>query len=452
MYGVNVMAEHERPKRLQYIEALDTVRYRDPRTWDIYCHQAEAEMMLSLLFGMPIVIPEPFAFDSRAFLAIALRCLAARPVARRNYLSPVWNPFVLALHGTHQTYADGITERFRAGNFNLSALNNITDEKRQRFVKALRLNQKRDWNYLHAVDEETAIVADGMRRLRDYFSARKHASPPLIRTDASGHTPQLRQYISSALAKRRLRDTHFSTIREGLRLLYATCTTEIPNTRSWAYDHADNIADPEMRMKVLEYIDACYNRVLMASVQTDDAVLTGCRSSTVLDALAGERFAAVNQGKTPARVSPLQVQVIPGPFTEHARLSNLQWETIWDIVSDRKWAELTQAVFQPASRWGARMSSRVELITFLTKALPDNFSLAQADTLLSCSMWKANLLTKLAMNILPELIKWPTIEGFTFPDEAAEYVDIGLEHVARKVNMPINRFLTFGVLWTSHRC
>ncbi|MBI5342763.1 MAG: hypothetical protein HZB63_05530 [Deltaproteobacteria bacterium] len=97
------------PVATSYIESFDSVRYDGEASFSEENYiRTELELLVSLLFGQPIILSEPMSFDSAAFLCIASDILDARGKVLGNKksselnlmkCSPVMHPFLLAKRG-----------------------------------------------------------------------------------------------------------------------------------------------------------------------------------------------------------------------------------------------------------------------------------------------------------------------------------------------------------------
>ena len=68
----------------RFIESFDSVRFANQKENLRRQTHATAELLISLLFGEPMIIPEPYSFDSLGFLYVGSDVLTKRPPLRHD--------------------------------------------------------------------------------------------------------------------------------------------------------------------------------------------------------------------------------------------------------------------------------------------------------------------------------------------------------------------------------
>ncbi|MCI0623410.1 MAG: hypothetical protein L0387_17415, partial [Acidobacteria bacterium] len=169
------MPVHQSQEMTRLIESFDSVRH-SPTAPDLTERKthAQLELMLSMLFGERMAVPEPYSFDSLAFLSIAADVLTARPPRRKN--TPVWDPFLLFLREAlpgHDSYRGMVADLLRKGEkFVLSGWPEIDKDPRERGFLATHI-----WNgdWKEAACRLDPEKVDSLRILDSYFSQVTHA-------------------------------------------------------------------------------------------------------------------------------------------------------------------------------------------------------------------------------------------------------------------------------------
>ncbi len=127
----------------RFIESFDSARFAPGEDSAERRIQAQLELMLSMLFGEPMLVPEPQSCDSKAFLEIADEVLDKLPRNTKN--SPVRTPFLLSLRREHgyTSYGGMVSCRLAQPDFILSGWPEISEKPRERSALAKSIKTKR---------------------------------------------------------------------------------------------------------------------------------------------------------------------------------------------------------------------------------------------------------------------------------------------------------------------
>lgn len=334
--------EPKNPARV-YLESIDSVRFSGSSQDDPKLVYPTMEIILSVLNGKRIYVPEPYSFDSCAFLAIADKALFARQenAKIRNEYNPYWNPFRLTLRQNiagHTDYLNMAREYFSRSNDKvvLSAWKDHPDVD-ERVGLLDKLKTKAGYQSLEAAND---YRLRGLYQLKNYFEETgcefcEKRSRNL--SDFYGIVKQpefLRQFSGES--------TYVDSFLKTLNTLesHEIVLTNRSQVRIQGKDWVD---EKELQLYI-EFIDTCYNMILSDFSACNQPSF--CTNTSVEDGhpMAGESLAyQVNELVNPAMQGvsrPSSMSIEKGDhYQQLARSLNSEkmWETVWDILSGEDW-------------------------------------------------------------------------------------------------------------------
>jgi hypothetical protein len=280
-------------ERLRFIEAFDSVRYtplnKDPER---RIH-AEVELMLSLLLGEPIIMSEPYSFDSLSFLEIAYDVICARDAIAYEVkpeiklACPVWQPFKLALTELHSKYQEMIVDRLKSENFILSSLPDITEDRKVRFELAQHIEKghyDEASKWIKSYNQYGEGNIDRLKKLNEYFSGTDYSK--------AGVNAELLLNAIKWIANAKPKDIGLKLVPSAINLKNSIIELEksgieLTNRGDIRKKGLAILGDEKAFNEVIEYIDGCYNRVIYRLV----AASSGMFSTTGFGEDQGIQFA-----------------------------------------------------------------------------------------------------------------------------------------------------------------
>lgn len=321
----------------RFIESFDTVRNGEED--ENRKKHAEIELMLSLLFGEPMVVSEPQSFDSLGFLKIATEVIDCRPKYIKR--SHIYNPFVLALRPGHNSYRDMIYSLLRKENFIPSGWSKITDIDERQTLASLIKDGKFDEAICSFNDYSDSL--EQLERLDKYFckaSPIYTKEPYIPLTDYTGYLAkldiaELPPYLESYKES-------ISDLKDAVELL-GKKNIDLTN-RSVIRLHGKDYFDEKIFKGILEYVDSCYNRVVASSVTGSVKEGTSIFSTDgdgeneyVLAAkdLTHSAMDAFSNNKSLSTNYSLCIL----PYEKIETKFKLDWTEIWDVLTDKTFFE-----------------------------------------------------------------------------------------------------------------
>jgi hypothetical protein len=329
----------------KFIESFDTVRHAPGAPdRDMKKTHAEIELMVSLLFAEPMVVPEAVSFDSLGFLDIAYDVLTARQkVIKRARGSPAHKPFLLALRqgrkATYNNYLGMISSHLADPMFILSSNPTLDKQKRER--QKLAKNIKRLPARAARREAEEVLGRDVVAKidfLNGYFSERGVVRKAI--ENAGLLEAYIDQLIMNNTNKRSL------DLRRALEALRRRVNL---SNRSEVRRIGRDVIDQKSLEGAVEYIDSCYNRVVAESVKATTALYS--TGGDVKNDLVLEAENSVNRFPVSPRANSLSLLM---PLDKRVIKPLISWEDVWEkTLTDDEWVEsvkkLRQAKLPPQS-------------------------------------------------------------------------------------------------------
>jgi hypothetical protein len=367
-----------------YLESFDPTRHTRQVDHRRRLH-AKIELLLSLLFGLPMIVPESYSFDSWAFLDISWDVLDKRSSVKREARG-LWDPFMLSMRAQHGEYHTMVADLLGSMNFFLSAEPVLDQDMRARTLMSEAI-RKRDWRSADrvAASFQTPIV-QRIERLDSYFSAQAQflrSGPPIKRLEECVRTLE---GIDGRLANF---EKTVSTLREAIR---------IGRSKKVNFDNRTDFRrklrpelDPDSYLGLQEFMDTAWNRVVASStVASTRSFSTGedLTSPFVQDAEEVARLSFDSNG-VPSW-SRLTLEIATSEELVRALDENIPWESILALINTTEWVisneRLQKALKRSATRtldpWGPAEEALSKHVEFLADKLQP-FTLQAKDNLVT---------------------------------------------------------------------
>ena len=249
--------------RTAFVESLDSARYasRESAAARASAAAARVDTILALLFGYRVVLPEPYSFDSAAFLDIAAEALDAwrrNPAARRSH------PFLVALQPHHQTFRQMVAARLRDPKFILSGFPQWDRDQPAR--ESLARAMSAGGSVASALDPGSHALAT-LDELSGYFTAARTYRARLPKVGLRTRIEQLQQstvpadlMLSRRAAFEEWGDT-LAQLQRDARLLQQN-GVDLTNRSAVRLVGRQMLPDPNYGCLV-EAIDSAYNEVVL---------------------------------------------------------------------------------------------------------------------------------------------------------------------------------------------
>jgi hypothetical protein len=379
----------------RYLESLDSVRYVSSEDIVRSKKHAEIEIMLSLLFGECVVIPEPYSFDSLGFLKIAGEIL---PVNKRQYViskSPVLKPFKLAIRRDipgHSSYREMIGTLLKRDDFSLSAWSEIDNNKGKREQLAEYVTNGKYREAKQCVDnQEDEQKIETLNLLDDYFSDEKILCP--VKSSEKRLNSYVNwiaeidcDYIDKIDTDSEIKECLENLVTETKKIQKEAEGTDkrsiYKRITECKVENGD--LDPNIARGILGFVDSCYNNIVAESVQATSRVITtkNHANNPYIQAVEEVTLQTIsNLNKTIQSWDKLALWINPDNnsldmFPEPSKL----WNNVWDIVLDDDWIQsvekLHKALIVNSDNAGDLAEEALtQHIDFLAKALSSEISL-----------------------------------------------------------------------------
>lgn len=270
-------------KRTTFIESFDTVR-NSPTDPNRELHQmlSKLELLVGLLMGETMVVPENVSFDSYWFLDNATDILRQRNSVRKTLNpdrslidgNPVWNPFIPAIRGSiskQRTYLDLVTDNYKSRKYVLSSLPHLEQGKRDEIANHMtggRFSQIRKL----LSEESDGIHLDNIASINEYFERLSYKD--II--EPQNNANFLADYFSQAKEKISKESPEFKTVFNLFDKEFAELDKQ--GETNFGYKNRSNVVLAANRLKqsdsidstfsdaVVELADDYYNRVVAESI------------------------------------------------------------------------------------------------------------------------------------------------------------------------------------------
>lgn len=280
--------------RASYLESLDPTRFVPTLSAEERLERLvhlRLEILLSLLLGQKVFIPEPYSFDSLGFAGIATEVIESRDRLIEKNLqarlllkrTPVFMPFQLKLVSTQPSphaYVDVVSTRVANPNFILSSVPELTVIPGDAKMEATRLHlaeaiRREGFEALrNHLPADRADFPDYLALLAKYFSSEQLPGALPLGTTRSPF-PTLEHYTQWLRGADGLNGLPTSLHESAIILIQAFSKLErakIPITdrsriRLYGKSHAG--LDDRMYELAVEFVDSCYNRVLGSALDAD---------------------------------------------------------------------------------------------------------------------------------------------------------------------------------------
>ena len=317
------------------MESLDSARYaqRQSPAAKASAAAARVDTILALLFGYRVVLPEPYSFDSAAFLDIAAEALDAwrrNPAARRSH------PFLVALQPHHKTFRHMVAARLRDPQFILSGFPQWDRDApaREALARAVSAGQSLASAIGHASPELATLD-----ELCGYFSpGRTYAT----RVPKVGLRTRIEQLQQSAVPADLLLSRHpeveawgdtLTQLQRDTRLLQQN-RVDLTNRSVVRLVGRQMLPDPNFGCLV-EAIDSVYNEVVLDAVRAITGSMgTAPATEFVRDLAAAQDASRILTGA--ASESPwngrLVLSIDPGETADFVR--SLSFDDVFACLAD----------------------------------------------------------------------------------------------------------------------
>jgi hypothetical protein len=370
--------------RESYLESLDPVRFAPsipPEEREERLVHLRLEILLSLLLGQRVLIPEPYSFDSLGFIAIASEVIQARDRAISGNLqatlflqrTPVFIPFELRLVSTEpgpQAFVSMVLRRIADPNFILSSIPEftVTDEN-EAAIRAQRAGiseaiGREGFGALRAhLPVERADLPEYLDFVQSYFSSpQARGRLPLGKTTPPGVSlPQYIQWIRGPAGLRSLPDPLHGAATHLIEAFERLDGVGIPNTdrsRIRLYGRTRANLDDDLHDLAVEFVDSSYNRVLGSAMNADfRSHNTGLRVTdpVVREAEAISKLGHAYLSNTRATWENMDLVIAPAKElveTLSVSRNNFDDESIADLKSWKTWTNIWDRLWEVASDVG----------------------------------------------------------------------------------------------------
>lgn len=324
--------------RGRFIESLDSVRFGGkPQDYDQRVLHAKIEVMLSLLVGQPLVIPEPYSFDSLGFLDIADEVLAVWKNYRREENirnSRVSHPFIVALRDDHPDYRRMLAYNLGRDptKFILSGLSEITNEKdiRKSIGKLIGEGETGDFNAAKKLlDQDCRHRMEQLEDLNNYFS-RDGAF-----TNAQAPTIPMSEYFGLIMGRRGFRDELQQDAQSLQVSIQTLMNAGIPlDNRTEVRVHGRKYLDEAPYQQILEFTDSSYNRVIADAGRAAERFHTTGGVGSSLSVVSGEVLCKFAHDEL-STIVPVwgDISLIVAPtYDLKQKMETVNWQNVWEQV------------------------------------------------------------------------------------------------------------------------
>jgi hypothetical protein len=323
--------------RSHYLESFDPTRHQRG-VEDYRVLHAKVELMLSLLFGMPMVVPEPYSFDSWAFLDIGWDVLEARASIKPTG-SGLWNPFVLSSRRPQIQYHTIVADLIGKRGFYLSSEPVLDKEIRARQLISKAIGNK-DWRTADQIASQFhSPIVRRIERLEDYFKDHRAVRATLP-------SKRLEECVQS-LEKDDPRFKEFEDTATKLRHAVAVGRRKKVNfdDRTDFRRKLPGELDEQYYIGLREYMDTAWNRVVASStnaVARSFSTSEDVRQPLVRDAEELARLCFDSQADP--SWSRLTLEVDASDDLIRALGSSIRWETIMALINTREWIDSNETL------------------------------------------------------------------------------------------------------------
>lgn len=329
-----------------YLESLDSVRFNEDSLNDPRLIYPTMEVILHILKGDQINLPEPYSFDSCSFLSIASQALEARRNNSiiHNHSNIYWNPFHLTLREDilhHTSYLKMVKEYFERPNDRvvLSAWYDLHDIDARKDVVNSLANRVDFEEYL----ENGNYRYKGLFYIKEYFDEVGWERKPLLKQKLDNYIDFLQTH--NDLTTYGEEAPFYEVIKNGFSILRQN---NIPFTdRSQIRIKGKDWLPENQLQMLLEFIDTCYNMILSNFSRCKQPSFCTNQKSIGKEAVSGEALAyRVNSQLNPYRkgvaypVSAFLEDNNQFSTLASALDSEKVWQEVWNIVSDSDWLHL----------------------------------------------------------------------------------------------------------------
>ena len=369
-----------------YLSSLDSVRFpgaawcpdggrpRLPRQPDARWNLAvaEADVLLQLMFGIRVVLPEPLMFDSVAVARIAKGLLPRDSHGRRE----IW-PFYIAWrpgnyerfqHEPSGTFYSMFAARMQNEDFYLSSLPGLTAQHREELAR-IALSQPDDLP--HAIGdlvyqgpgrESPQDVSESLTALWDYVTDSRvpHGEAP----NRGRKLEEYARYVARHRTRlvRSLPDHERPYAMKLIDTISRDQTLMTSNQRSALYWRADQlgceVGDLDLARGLVEFEDAAYGRVIASSTGAHQAVHTAFGSpGGVYQQIALKliHLTAPEPGRRPPFGAAAGVRVTKSRQRLRDMLGNMDWAKVRDnLLRSERFGDSLRAL-QESFRGGSQL-------------------------------------------------------------------------------------------------
>jgi len=263
--------------KLRYLESLDSVRFLHGENIDGGMKHAEIELMLSILFGEPIVIPEPYSCVSLGFLDIAPEILNTIGGHKfKTSRSPVSKPFKLALRSDipgHSSYREMISTFLKDKDFYLPWPEINRDMKtRKRLAKCI-IEKKYDEATQYFDSEEDKKRITNLDNLDSYFSDNNNLCNAKTLETLDSYANWITKISDKDIDNLEI-DYNKDYIKDLVKEIEKLGIYERRSIYRTIIEEREGILNPDITKGILVCIDSCYNNIVAKSVQAGSRVIT----------------------------------------------------------------------------------------------------------------------------------------------------------------------------------